>query len=359
MPPPPARDLPRIWFLLPFAYLPLPAWALGLGIAVAITAAYVAMELLYQHFGAAPGEGKTFWTRGDLGLLIPGALLVGYIPTAVCYGSLAGDRSSREIRPLIRHSDAELDAITASQPGITTRGFRLAGVCGALIWNALLYYAAGVPLTTLFRVTRWDHHEVFGYVVNLVIFTMIAQVAYALFRDAVQRRRIGDRVVLEIDLLDLRPLAPLVRQGMTGAALWVVGISIGSMALLAEVPDGERLVVMQLGTLVFAFAAAAMALVLPARDVHRLIAREKQAELNRVHAAIRGDRGALAGSGIADQAEKLSLADLVAYRELIESVREWPFGRRAFLRLFPFLAIPIGGWIGGALVERLVESLLD
>ncbi len=75
--------------------------------------------------------------------------------------------------------------------------------------------------------------------------------------------------------------------------------------------------------------------------------------------AIRGDRSALADSGIAAEAKTLSLADLVAYRDLIASVREWPVQPTAFLRLSLLLVIPIGSWLGGALFERMLGSLLD
>ncbi len=93
--------------------------------------------------------------------------------------------------------------------------------------------------------------------------------------------------------------------------------------------------------------------------MHRLISRLKQEELERVRAAIRGDRSALADSGIATQAETLSLADLLAYRDTITSVREWPVRSPTFLRVFLLLMIPVGSWIGGALVERMLSSVLD
>ncbi len=48
MPPPPARELsPPIWFLAPFARLPLPAWVICLLISLTTTALYLAMEFIY------------------------------------------------------------------------------------------------------------------------------------------------------------------------------------------------------------------------------------------------------------------------------------------------------------------------
>ncbi len=55
----------------------------------------------------------------------------------------------------------------------------------------------------------------------------------------------------------------------------------------------------------------------------------------------------------------LSLADLLAYRDTITAAREWPVRSPTFLRVFLLLMIPVASWIGGALVERMLGSLLD
>ena len=43
----------------------------------------------------------------------------------------------------------------------------------------------------------------------------------------------------------------------------------------------------------------------------------------------------------------------------IKSVREWPFDAPTLTRFFLYVAIPLGSWIGGALVERLLGAALD
>ena len=53
------------------------------------------------------------------------------------------------------------------------------------------------------------------------------------------------------------------------------------------------------------------------------------------------------------------LADLLAYRTYLESVREWPFDDVTLRRFLLYLLIPVGSWLGGALVERLVSQMLD
>ena len=53
------------------------------------------------------------------------------------------------------------------------------------------------------------------------------------------------------------------------------------------------------------------------------------------------------------------LPGLLAYKNAIESVREWPFDAPTLTRFFLYVAIPLGSWVGGALVERLLGAALD
>jgi hypothetical protein len=53
------------------------------------------------------------------------------------------------------------------------------------------------------------------------------------------------------------------------------------------------------------------------------------------------------------------LLGLLAFEKRIESVREWPFDAPTLTRFFLYVAIPLGSWIGGALIERLLGTVLD
>jgi hypothetical protein len=52
------------------------------------------------------------------------------------------------------------------------------------------------------------------------------------------------------------------------------------------------------------------------------------------------------------------MPSLLAYEARIESVREWPFDTSTLRRFALFLLIPLASWIGGALVERVVDAAL-
>jgi hypothetical protein len=130
-----------------------------------------------------------------------------------------------------------------------------------------------------------------------------------------------------------------------------------SISALNAVDRGFAAQIVGIGALVL--ATGTVALLLPVRGVRERIRETKNAELARIHAAIRGETNALGESVIARRAETVDLADLLAYRAHVQSVHEWPFDAPTMLRFALYLAIPIGSWLGGAMVERLLGAALD
>ncbi len=185
-----------------------------------------------------------------------------------------------------------------------------------------------------------------------------AQVARAAFFTILGLRLVSRlaKSGLEIDLLDLTSLAPFGRIGLRNAFGWIVGSTIFSLLML-NVPL-ESLLTAYPGILWILLIAVA-ALVIPLRPVHQAIRLAKREQLARVNGEIHRDREAL-GSGELDGAEAATrLPGLIAYRGAIESVREWPLDTPTLGRFLLYLAIPLGSWLGGALVERLLGRALD
>jgi hypothetical protein len=92
--------------------------------------------------------------------------------------------------------------------------------------------------------------------------------------------------------------------------------------------------------------------------VHRRIRAAKQAELARIHARARADRDALlaGGAGAAEAAARLPA--LLALRAQVSDVREWPVDLPTFARLAGFVAIGLASWVGAALVDVAIETVL-
>ena len=99
-----------------------------------------------------------------------------------------------------------------------------------------------------------------------------------------------------------------------------------------------------------------LALILPIRGLHRKIRSAKDAELEWVNRAIAEERRALAAADTTRRSG--DMADLVAYRNLVSSVSEWPFTSSNYARILLYALIPAASWGLGLVAEQFVEQLL-
>ncbi|MCZ6460067.1 MAG: hypothetical protein O6766_11985, partial [Gammaproteobacteria bacterium] len=107
---------------------------------------------------------------------------------------------------------------------------------------------------------------------------------------------------------------------------------------------------------VFNFGMGVAILLAPARKVRSLIRDVKQEELARLEPLLRQARDdTLSG----DASTQGRLTDLLAYKTQVESTREWPFDSSTILRFGLYLLIPVASMVGGALMERVVDMVLD
>jgi hypothetical protein len=158
---------------------------------------------------------------------------------------------------------------------------------------------------------------------------------------------------VRVDWLDQRPLAPFARKGLRSVLLLLLFSFCFSLFLLE--PWG-RLVAIPMLLLFPALCVAA--LMLPVSGVHRQLARTKNEELARVDAALRAEAEANLKQGAAE-AQGARLSNLVAYRALVQAANTWPFDLAVWLRFAVYVALGLGSWLGGALVERLISAALD
>jgi hypothetical protein len=188
---------------------------------------------------------------------------------------------------------------------------------------------------------------------NVLLFGIYAQTIDIDITVARRLSRIGERWA-RVDLLDLSPLAPLTRRGLRSVLLWVVlTILISLFFLTPEFPD------IPAGALILILAVAVATLLLPVVGVHRRILETKQTELERVRAEIRSERDAVLQPRGGGGASDARLSNLIAYETRIASVNTWPFDVSTLLRFSLYVALGIGSWLGGAMVERLLGVVLD
>ncbi len=157
-----------------------------------------------------------------------------------------------------------------------------------------------------------------------------------------------------VDVLDQRPLTPFARRGVQGALVPIALISIFSLLFIGgsagdAVPFTQALVV----------AVAAFSLILPLQGVHQRLADQKRKRLARLAEAIRqGEEPVLAARPGEVPGASSHLHALLALRAQVEAAREWPWDASTLVRFSLYLAIGMGSWLGGALVERVVDLIL-
>jgi hypothetical protein len=324
-----------------------PPWSplrLSLAIAGALVAAFLATEAALGRLALLPTEERV---RGDFRLALVMIAITAYLPAAYALAVSGARRAIDEIAPALRSSPAELAALREAAGRFDPRALRRAGFAGMA---AALLIPLGANLTPA-SYAVWalaseaDAHRALlpaiGWLGGRFIFAVIEE-SRRLSRIARER--------VQVDLLDLRPLAPLARQGLRQASIGAGLLSLLALTLV-DVDLAPGLFAVMGVALLGSTALSATALALPVRGAHQAIVAAKQAELARSAGELRALVAGHAAGG-------RSLADVLAWRGYVASVPEWPFDAPTLLRFALYGAIPIGSWLGGALVEKLVDRLL-
>jgi hypothetical protein len=328
-----------------------PAWV-GLGIAVALAVLLVAVTVPFGRLDELQALDTPVWAARDARIPVWVLLLAAFLPTARRYLTLGAKRNFEDLRPLLSRESEAPSAPRENLRALDRGTHRLAGTLGLL----------AAPLTALivdrdpsiyWHAYYWRPEVVFTWSLGLVAAWNVGGFVYALLGYSRRFSRLARRLG-SIDLLDLQPLAPFARQGLQSVLLLVILLSISAINAV-----DREFVPQIIGIGVVALGAGTLAFLLPARGVRARVRETKQAEIARINAAIRGDSSALTGSPIAPRAAAVDLADLMAYRTYVQSVHEWPFDAPTLARFALYLAIPLGSWLGGAMVERLLSAALD
>jgi hypothetical protein len=98
--------------------------------------------------------------------------------------------------------------------------------------------------------------------------------------------------------------------------------------------------------------------IIPLIGVHTNILSAKRMELERLRDEIQIERAVVLNKSTDDKFDSPRLANLIAYYQLIDRVREWPIDAVSLLRFVVYLLIGLGSWLGGAVVERLLDRTL-
>jgi hypothetical protein len=229
-----------------------------------------------------------------------------------------------------------------------------AHIASALVLGATFGLAVselGDALTPPTVSVGWSGNLGWLWILQCLLFALLGLMVLLSITTARIFAELGARV--RVRLLDPSRLRPFARVGLRSAIFWLLGSSIASLLTIdASVPwlVGAILAL----TLGVGFAA----LLIPSAGLHRRLRGAKQTELRWVRHAIEDARNALAAGGPGKDGEAARLPALLAYEGRVTSVSEWPFDTPTLVRFALFLLLPLGSWLGGALVEHVVNLWL-
>jgi hypothetical protein len=341
-----AQHVVRPWFLWLTDRFPMsPIWVGG-----AITAVLLGLVFALRELGLfAPLPSRVISREVGLRILISFCVIPGVGVALMPWMEKAGIRELAALRPWIRRSAKEFEALERSLTHFRARPLWIAVLVGVAIH--LLLTSAAAEFSRAPRLTL-------ASIFPLATWMVLAPATYVLFSQLAVFRRLAEDLG-RIQLFDLRPLAPFSRVGLRASLFYAALFTIAVASHRDWSTEGLGLPTYILVTMLLWVPSCLGLAMLPIWGAHRRIQAEKHAELDRIGAAMQGAPDGLAGSSMAAHATELRGVALLEYREKVEAVQEWPFGASGLRRMVLYVLIPPLGWLGGALVERTIDSLLQ
>lgn len=339
-------------FLVPLEARPLGAFWLWAVLTVGMLGLYLAWHALTGPHPWMYDERYPLHITPHNATHLTVAMLIAFLLATIRYERRRGPAELEGLRSVTQLSGPAFGATIATAPGHQKR-LRTARGLGAMAGVAVISAAAQDP-AFLFRKETWDLHFLWNLLSMMLLFALLAG---SVFDTLAERRRILAIAagISRIDLLDTSALQPLWVPGLRHASYFMIG-SILASPLATYVDRGSSVGVVVLVVMV----VATIAFLGPARAIRPMLIQAKRDELARVRARITGARqAALDPESPLDGTGAAALPGLLAYEARIERVGEWPFGTPTLLRFAALLALATGSWVGGAVVERVIGTVLD
>ena len=181
-------------------------------------------------------------------------------------------------------------------------------------------------------------------VINIAIFGVLAWAAGAAWSLSRQAQAHASP-----DLLDPRPLVPLARCGTRMLLFWVLMISLNFPVIFVAAAVGAEALRFLGFIVLLLLVLAGAALAIPTWGARQALRAAKGAERDRVREQIRHAR---------EGREDARLPGLLAWEARIESASEWPIDASSLRLAGLYVLIPVLSWVGGALVERVVDGVV-
>jgi len=283
----------------------------------------------------------------DTRIAIVHCLMAGYLPAALLYVMRNGRRTVLILQKVLICTPEECEKL-AMTVRLSTRNLVVIGLLAFVVALMTPYIVPPVPVAP-WNPATWSPEVAWHRILGPLAMVWAWWLAYAIITVSMRMSRIAKSLV-KIDLLDLSPLAPFTQQGLTNALLLIGSLSIWSLMMI-ETGFGRLLVVIGSATL----AGTAIALLAPVHGVHQRIIQSKEQALGWVDAELSAEQLTFLAPR-ADQ-ESGRMADLIAYRGMIESVSDWPFTLSTYARISLYVLLPIVTWGIGWVAEEILEQV--
>jgi hypothetical protein len=314
---------------------------------------YLALEVL---FGRGLAAATDFGGDYEAKILPVYATTLGYVAMMSTYVARGTFSDLEALRPVLQGGEATHAELRKRLARFDRRRLRIGGLLGVAFY-CLASELAGERWTHLLA-GEWSLQPICIAAFGFLGYGIVGRLAVYLIDSSRLYSRIGERRVM-VDLLAFDPLLPLTRHGLRIVLLvtiWVAVSLVGTLFVYTSRPGG---IIAMLPFFVCLLGLATAAFVLPIRGLRRHIRARKTEELVQLRDEIRRNRELVTKSGTESADAGARLPGLLAYMNQVESVREWPFDAPTLTRFFLYVAIPLGSWVGGALVERLLGAALD
>lgn len=328
-----------------------PLWLWGV-----ITLAYILALCAYDGVVLAVGgfaQGSfPLWQSGLWWTEIVNGALLGFIPAALVYARRGIEADAKVLAPMLDGASgsaaADFCEAAGRSAGWLGSSFKIVGVVAGIL---LVFFE---PSITLNYDRSLSNPSFFWVLVRLPLFAWLT--CGLLVADLIATRAYFElgRNMQVADLLEIGPLSQFGRRGLRSALIWMTFSIVFSLFWLDVDTAARQNIYLLVGMLVMATGS----FVVPLLGVHATIRSRKLSELDRLKDEIVLERAiVLEEPSQADQSSP-RLANLIAYYQLIENTREWPIDAANLLRFILYLVIGLGSWLGGALVEVLLNRSL-
>ena len=340
-----SEELP--WTARVYALAPLSPSVIGLLLGAALIVMLLVSEWILGRYTVMLDPGAGYDPLPDFRIAVVHCLLIAYAPTAYVVLILRTRRTWGELQNLLRLTDVDLRvriAAVGRRQVWQTLALVLAAVC---FWIWITYATTPAPndpfsLSEFSPENTW--HRVLGAPMIAYVILLCVTITRSSWMISAAARRIP-----ELDLLDRGQLAPFRSQALTQALL-----VLGAAACGSPLGYEPNLVGLTIGMASFAMLIATIGLMLPLLGVRERIRATKSREIDWCDVRLRSARDALKQTNARVPVGEFS--ELYAYRRCLDEVRDWALDTPSFVRFALYLLIPIGSWLGGALVERLVDA---